>query len=179
MTSLAALAREHRLFERLLDRLHAMGELEPELARPLIRRTLATLLGALERHDALEDRLAGDCRNGSPAEEVWARELVDAQHGGLRELRREIAHVLAHEDHSTLPRLKTLTELLADKLRWHFETEEMLLWPLLVKRRSRSIGASLGRDAADNARLLEKELAVIETGFNFPGPEPRRGARRD
>jgi hypothetical protein len=162
MTIFQVLTREHRLFERLSSRLRGAGELGPSHGRARVAEVLLVLLPALQRHDALEETVFGRPRGEWPRDELLAGELVEAQHGALRELRSSIEAVLAGESKSTFPRLAELAELLADKLQWHFRSEEMLLWPLYAKRESRSLARSGLREAERGVRELEDSVESLE-----------------
>lgn len=159
MSVLNCLTREHRLFERLLERLRQGIESSGDHASALlITETLQVMLPALDRHDVLEDLVFGQPGPSMGVDEKRARELVEAQHMALQRLREDV-HDLLRDHTAPLPRLKSLAELLAGRLEWHFKTEEMLLWPLQVKTCSRSVGHSLELRAEKNVRDLEKAVA--------------------
>ncbi len=157
MSVLAALAREHRLFERLIARLRPADDVEPGEARVQLEEALALLLPALDRHDRLEDLVYGRPEASWPKDEELAHRLVEAQHASIHALRAEVSAVL--ETDCPLARLAALAGLLAEKLKWHLQTEEMLLWPLQARRHGRSIDGSLERQARRDVEELERAVS--------------------
>jgi hypothetical protein len=160
MSIIAILAREHRLFERLVQQLEDGADLPQPLARARVAEALLVLLPALERHDRIEDLVFGDEAGGSDQDSRRAHDIVDAQHQALRALREEIEVLLRDEADSVFNRLRGLILLLTAKLQWHFKTEEMLLWPRQAAL-GRSVGRSLEREAAKSVAELEAAVASL------------------
>lgn len=164
MTLFETLGREHGVFRRLIARLRAAREDEPIPGRTAVVQTLLVLLPALKRHDELEDALFRRVDAALDNDEELARRLVEAQHASLRSLRSEIETALAEQRASPFARLAGLAETLGEKLSWHLQTEEMLLWPLYARGDSRSIEASLQRRAQESLRHVQYAVARLEEG---------------
>jgi hypothetical protein len=169
MNIIAELSREHRLFERLTARLHPHPELEDDQARARIVEALLVLLPALDRHDRLEETVFSRPEAHWPKDAELVHRLAEAQHDSLRALRSEIAAVLASQLETRFSRLAALADLFAEKLKWHLQTEELLLWPLYAKLSPRSIDHSAARQAAENAAVLKRAVERLAPGARFEG----------
>lgn len=160
MSVLNCLSREHRLFEMLTARLRFCAERDGPGARARIEDLLQVLLPALEQHDAIET-LIFTLPQSWERDERSAHELVEAQHDALRGLRAEIQTLLRDRSDAPFSQLALLVDALCGKLDWHFKTEELLLWPLHLKRSGRSVGRSLDREAQKGVEELEAAVARL------------------
>lgn len=168
MSVFKSLTREHRLFEKLIERLRAASEGAGDEARETEIETLEALLEGLRRHDEVEHALFAAPVHGADAEEKRARQLVDAQHAALELLTADI-RALLREKPIAARRLRAMGELLAGRLEWHFRSEEMLLWPLFARTSGRSLAHSLERRAELNARALEQAEAGLARRHGVAG----------
>jgi hypothetical protein len=161
MSVLATLAREHRLFETLIARLRFCAERDGPGARARVSDLLQVLLPALERHDAVETLVFGEPGQAWERDERSAHELVEAQHDALRGLRAEVQTLLREKTDAPFSRLALLVDALCGKLEWHLKTEELLVWPLYLKRTGRSVAHSLEREAEKGVAALEASVARL------------------
>jgi hypothetical protein len=167
MSVVAALAEEHRLFERLILRLRQACELPPAQCHLILRQTLQVLLPALLSHDAVEE-LVFRPAHAKDHDQRRALAIVDAQHANLRQLRLEMEELLDGEPRESLPRLRKLVGALAEQLEWHLRTEEMLLWPSCAKQASRSIAAALERKARRGVTELARAIDRLQIAVMWP-----------
>ena len=138
MTLLDTLAREHRLFERLLDRLERAVASPEDDAWEDSLELLLVLLPALERHEEIEREALGE-------------------HEDLAPLRRAFRLALACPLGWRRPRAASELGPLVARLRRHFREEEETLWPRAAER-GRSLSRSAQRGAAARVRELEREM---------------------
>lgn len=161
MSVIAVLTQEHRLFDRLALRLRPAPELDERQARAQIEQALLVLIPALGSHDETEHAVFDRPEEEWPADARTVAALVQAQHESLSALRAEISAVLAQPE-TPVSRLLTLAAALGEKLRWHLQTEEMMLWPLLSRLPGRSLDRSIERQAERNLRALTSAVARLD-----------------
>lgn len=151
MSLLSSLAREHRLMERLMDRLEAGIAPEAGVDGARLARLLEPLTAALGAHEELEGRVYAAANDAAA---VQFLPMVERQHRELGEIRRELAAEIAQA--SAGERLRALARLYLQGLRYHFQTEETRLWPEFFGKAGRSMGRSIELAAARRVRELER-----------------------
>ncbi len=153
----ASLAREHRLFSSVGLQCEFSLDREERIARRKVAEAMRVLLPALERHEEVESLLFGDADYAErEARRVLA--LVAAQHGEIEALRAEIEALLPNAEHCDFGRLKSGVLRLVQGLKFHFETEENLLWPFYNSLGSRSIRRSLAHEVGEKIDQMEKGM---------------------
>lgn len=158
MSVLISLAREHRLFLRLSERLERAMRYGEKTAREELRGGLLALLYGLDRHEQIEDEVF---TRSAFASSRGARRMlaeVERQHVRINELKDRTLKALAGSDVVSLAGLGPVVIDLSHELRRHFATEETRLWPLYSKIHSRSLDYSVTARAERAVNDLEREL---------------------
>lgn len=158
MSIFATLAREHRLFRRLIDKLERSLQYQEELARKELRDAILVLLPALDRHEEIEHLLFDHPEYSGHKEAKKLLGIVDAQHRKIKALRKDLRAFIGECDAYSLARLRALGFLFIGRLRLHFETEETMLWPHYNSPGSRSIRRSIELKTRRKVRVLEAEV---------------------
>ncbi len=157
MEILDSLVLEHRLFERLLERLSKGMVVDCLAARGEVRDVLFLLSLALQRHEEIESSLDLEGAVLGKAA-LRAAAAVDRQHKEIVALQEDILRVLDEAPNSDWTRLGRLITRLDQSLRRHFRTEELEFWPQLGKLRSRSVKRSINRRLAERVKSLEDDI---------------------
>ena len=128
------------------------------------RRCLLVLHHALNLHEEIEDLLIGPADQDASPELARALSRIALQHAEIVSLRNETRELLgrAGRRDESAPRLIILSLMLARRLRAHFQSEELLLWPLLAGCGGRSVGRSLARRAEKGVADLQKCVHELE-----------------
>ena len=128
------------------------------------RRCLLVLHHALALHEEIEDLVVGPAGKDASPELARALCRIALQHAEIVSLRDETRALLGRADcrDESTPRLTVLSLLLARRLRAHFQSEELRLWPLLAGSGGRSVGRSLARRAEKGVADLQKHVRELE-----------------
>ncbi len=159
MSVVAALAREHRVFLRMIDRIErALSRVEEE-GRADARVDLLVLLTALERHEEIEAEAFADPPDPSDAATAQAAAELRREHAEVGVLRDEVRGML-EESSGSWEHFSSRARELAARLRRHFETEEQDIWPRYAHAAGRSRARALARRVDARVKRLERELAL-------------------
>ncbi len=160
MTVLNSLAREHRLFLRLLERLERAMRYGEKTGREEIRGGLLVLLQALERHERIEDAVFSRPAFASARAARPLLEEVNAGHRRIENLKSRAEAALAGAEVESLARLGPVILNLAAELRSHFSLEETKLWPLYQHTHGRSLEHSMASRARKEVLEVIRSLQV-------------------
>lgn len=157
MRIFAALAREHGVFKRMIDRMERALSWEETAARAEIREALLVFLPALDRHEEIEDMVFSD---PDYAESEGAGKIIaelKREHGRVDRIRDEI-HQVVELTECPWDRFERVVEELAEKLRRHFSLEERRLWPHYLRAMSRSRDRTAARRVDQAVKKLEEAV---------------------
>jgi hemerythrin len=160
MSILKTLAREHRVFSRLIDSIERSLDYEEQTARAELRDALLVLFPALDKHEEIED-LVFERPPHAPGKEV--RRLlteVERQHKSIGLLRRDLNAALDASSRQSFDYVKSVTLELVQKLRLHFQTEESRLWPCYEQAQRRSMDQWRDRLAREGVKALERDVEL-------------------
>ena len=149
---------EHRVLEKIVERLELAAQVEGIGAWGRIWGVLAILLPILEIHEEMENSLI---EKESYLKERGAAAILDAieeQHLHLKRLIEQISALPLQPGHGPLGRLRKWSKELAWRLRDHFKMEEERLWPHYSRTMSRSLVRSMGRRIESNVLGVEKMI---------------------
>ena len=159
MSVVAALAREHRVFLRMIERIErALSRTEAE-GRAAARIDLLVLLTALERHEEIEAEAFVDPPDSSDESTSQAAAEMEREHAEVGVLRDEIRGML-EESSGSWEHFSSRASVLTARLRRHFETEEQKIWPRYAHAAGRSRARALARRVDEMVRRLERELEL-------------------
>lgn len=159
MSVVAALAREHHVLLRMIDRVErALSRTETD-GRADARVDLLVLLTALERHEEIEAEAFADPPDSSDEGTFQAAAELRREHAEVGVLRDEIRGML-EESSGSWEHFSSRASVLTARLRRHFETEEQKIWPRYARAAGRSRARALARRVDERVNRLERELEL-------------------
>ncbi|NNN05760.1 MAG: hypothetical protein HKL90_07650 [Elusimicrobia bacterium] len=159
MSVIAALAHEHRVFLRMIDRIErTLSRTEAE-GRAYARVDLLVFLTALERHEEIEAEAFADPPDSSDEGTSQAAAESSREHAEIDVLRDEIRGML-EESSGSWEHFSSRARELTARLRRHFEIEEQNIWPRYAHAAGRSRARALARRVDERVKRLERELEL-------------------
>lgn len=159
MKAFRSLTQEHRIFERLIQKMEDALKQEEGRAREDIRAVLLVLSPALNRHEDVET--AALARPKARAVKVPAKVFrkVERQHREVEALRGQVTTAVVDMDRYSFDFVRARVMELSRRLREHFATEERQLWPYYMPSQKRLVRDKV-REVKHN--IQEGERAVSE-----------------
>lgn len=160
MSILKTLAREHRVFSRLIDRIERSIAYDEATARSELRDALLVLFPALDKHEEIEDLVFDHPPRASGGSVKRLLAEVDCQHKTIERLRQDINVALESSSRQSFDYVKSTAQELVQKMRLHFETEEKRLWPCYEHSLRRPTDLWRERIARESVKALERNVEL-------------------
>ena len=157
MNVIPDLAREHKIFAALIDRLERSPAYNEKTMRGEVRDVLLVLLPALDLHEQIEETVFGHPAYAAKEDAKHLLGETEYEHRQIQALQEELIEALALDSQTPIAPLKSLVVRIATKLRLHFETEEKRLWPH-YRAFSRSLDQSVKRRVEEQVKALGKDV---------------------
>jgi hemerythrin-like domain-containing protein len=155
---IAALAKEHAVFLRMIGRIERALAWSEAAGRMEVRESLLVFLPALDEHERIEDVVFADPAYASAEGADRIRAELAREHGRVDLMRAEIRLALENAE-CPWDAFKNQVAELTRKLRLHLAAEEKRLWPHYARTMSRSRDRSAARRVDRETDRLEREIA--------------------